>query len=771
MPFRSVGATREGRGAPDRTFPFARVLSRVFACVTVVMAMLVGGAVRGAVSVDSAAPTDSALSIDSADPVDAGLSLDAVDAGPRARAVDAGAFPGVDAVGVGAVEHDHLVGVHGPDGGVVRGTSSENQSIVTARRMPAETPLEDIAAAASVLTPADSPRAFDDLGALLLEVPGANVTRRGGFGSFATVSLRGSNPDEVRIYIDGIPLNQAVGGAVDLSTLPLGDVERVEIYRGSTPIAFGESALGGVVSISTHTPGRTRATARAGGGSFRTMFADVTAGGGVGRLKLYAGLHAFRAVGNFPQTAPNVVGGYQPGTRENNDLNQGDGVVRAVLSLPGRRELRAGGIGIMRDQGLPTQAIFQSRVARATTARLLLHLGYESRDDLGRSSRLRAAVFASAMREKFFDPQSEIVNIPTATDDLARSLGATITAEKAVGGWGRLTGLLEGRVEEYLPRNVYDPVMPAGYPATRRVGAAGFELDVRWPWLKLDLLPSARLETSRDVRTGRDSAFAHRPAGEPVNRLLPVLRLGLLRSLGDGASLRANVGRYGRNPSFVELYGYNSGVVGNSALRPERGWNADMGATVSRQRPGGKLVVSATLFGAEVEDLISWRTYSGQARAENTSRARIWGVETELRLRLRRLSMTAQATLTDARDQGDVASSAGRQIAYHPRYRGYARAEWRQPVVGFTVAGYADCEGSAGAFHTPSRYGALPARLLPGAGLALEHERTGLRLSISAFNLADTRTMDFPGYPLPGRSVFASLGWSRGDSRSHNPQE
>ena len=91
---------------------------------------------------------------------------------------------------------------------------------------------EDLTAAASVLTPASSLRANQDLATLLLEVPGANVTRRGGFGSFATLSLRGANPDEVRVYVDGIPLNQAVGGAVDLSTLPLGDVERVEVYRG-----------------------------------------------------------------------------------------------------------------------------------------------------------------------------------------------------------------------------------------------------------------------------------------------------------------------------------------------------------------------------------------------------------------------------------------------------------------------------------------------------------------------------------------------------------
>src|SRR5581483_8332565 len=80
------------------------------------------------------------------------------------------------------------------------------QTIVTAPAPPAPAPRADAIAAASVVFPADSPRAFDDLGDLLVEVPGVIVTRSGGVGDFATVSLRGSNPDEVRFYIDGVPL-------------------------------------------------------------------------------------------------------------------------------------------------------------------------------------------------------------------------------------------------------------------------------------------------------------------------------------------------------------------------------------------------------------------------------------------------------------------------------------------------------------------------------------------------------------------------------------
>jgi outer membrane receptor protein involved in Fe transport len=302
---------------------------------------------------------------------------------------------------------------------------------------------EDRAASSSVLLPVDNPRVGADLATLLAEVPGVNVTRRGGFGSFSELSLRGGNPDEVRLYIDGVPINQAVGGSVDLSTLPLGDVERIEVYRGVTPIAFGESALGGVVSISTRAPERDSLTVRAGLGSFGTRLGDLTAAAVLGRLTLYGGGHVISARGDFP-----VQSALSPtGIRENNDLTQLDGTFRATLALPGRRSLRLGVLAFARDQGVTAAEVFRATGARAQSARGIVDLGYTSRDDLGENSRLRVLVFASVVRDRFADPLYKIVSFPTATQDLTRSVGTATTFEKSVGRYLRVGGNVEGRGE------------------------------------------------------------------------------------------------------------------------------------------------------------------------------------------------------------------------------------------------------------------------------------------------------------------------------------
>ncbi|MEC9464981.1 MAG: TonB-dependent receptor plug domain-containing protein, partial [Myxococcota bacterium] len=56
-----------------------------------------------------------------------------------------------------------------------------------------------------------------DLAAILATQPGLRITRIGGQYSSAYASIRGSTPEQVLVYLDGIPLNAATGGAVDLA--------------------------------------------------------------------------------------------------------------------------------------------------------------------------------------------------------------------------------------------------------------------------------------------------------------------------------------------------------------------------------------------------------------------------------------------------------------------------------------------------------------------------------------------------------------------------
>jgi iron complex outermembrane receptor protein len=78
-----------------------------------------------------------------------------------------------------------------------------------------------------------------------------------GDGSRATFSLRGFGENAVNntlILVDGRRLNQPSQAGADLNSVPLANIERIEIIRGAGTVLYGDQAVGGVINIVTRTP-------------------------------------------------------------------------------------------------------------------------------------------------------------------------------------------------------------------------------------------------------------------------------------------------------------------------------------------------------------------------------------------------------------------------------------------------------------------------------------------------------------------------------------
>jgi iron complex outermembrane recepter protein len=86
---------------------------------------------------------------------------------------------------------------------------------------------------------------------------GVQVRDSIGDGSRATFSLRGFGENAVNntlILVDGRRLNQPSQAGADLSSVPLANIERIEIIRGAGTVLYGDQAVGGVINIVTRTP-------------------------------------------------------------------------------------------------------------------------------------------------------------------------------------------------------------------------------------------------------------------------------------------------------------------------------------------------------------------------------------------------------------------------------------------------------------------------------------------------------------------------------------
>src|SRR5206468_4147767 len=106
---------------------------------------------------------------------------------------------------------------------------------------------EDIRAAAS--------QTVDDL---LRQVPGFSLFRRTssvvGHPTTQGLSLRGIGPSGTSravVLVDGVPANDAFGGWVYWSRIPLQGIQQIEVVRGGGSSAYGNGALGGVVQVIT----------------------------------------------------------------------------------------------------------------------------------------------------------------------------------------------------------------------------------------------------------------------------------------------------------------------------------------------------------------------------------------------------------------------------------------------------------------------------------------------------------------------------------------
>lgn len=87
---------------------------------------------------------------------------------------------------------------------------------------------------------------------LLRSTPFVQVAQSGASGGLTTISIRGAKSDFTLVMIDGIPVNDItnlLGGAFDFSSLPIDNIERVEIVRGPLSSVYGSDAIGGVINF------------------------------------------------------------------------------------------------------------------------------------------------------------------------------------------------------------------------------------------------------------------------------------------------------------------------------------------------------------------------------------------------------------------------------------------------------------------------------------------------------------------------------------------
>jgi len=411
----------------------------------------------------------------------------------------------------------------------------------------------------------------------------------------------------VLLLLDGHRMLKGVGSEADFEVLPLLDVERVEVVKGPHSSLYGTGALGGVVNVITAVPSETPETlVRAYFGAYDTpsrfRFTDETLSeAGV------AMQHSRRIAG----TGTTVYLGLDDsdGFRQNGQYSRWQARVKSVFGPDSERPLDAFIDWTHRKEDVFYTWLSEDQPLEVEPEELgdwlsesNLELGATVRPVMNQrtSLQVRPSFAYNSVQNHFHDSEDNHHSTRLTADgqfDFVPSLTHAVTSGVDA-SWTDVTSTLLVTDPSILDLGVYaqDEIRLSD----RFRGVAGLRLDYH----------------------GATSAESD---------LVPSPRVGLVYLASNLVSVRTSLSRGYRAPSIAEQYTnttqFGFRVIPNLALRGERAWSAEVGATA---RVGDWLRLDAALFYNEFDDLIEPSPVSGQFftfQFQNVAQARVAGLD------------------------------------------------------------------------------------------------------------------------------------------------
>ncbi|MGD8395565.1 MAG: TonB-dependent receptor, partial [Candidatus Eiseniibacteriota bacterium] len=423
---------------------------------------------------------------------------------------------------------------------------------------------------------------------------------------------------------------------------------------------------------------------------------------------------------------------------------------------------------LRRRQGLPGHGSYQSLTEALARTYNLLHASWSGPCAGRLPLEVTAGLFVAHEVRRFEDRRAKRPPAKPDVENRTVSWGGTLRWWLPLPDDRQsLRGLVEFRDEGFRTRETFERTTD-GPRQGRRSFVVTLEDEIRLApdWLRL--VPGGRYERLAD-RTAAvpDDAFLHLYVRSIADTTLARSRLtgslGAIAEPGAGLTFKANYGRYHREPALIELFGYQGSVLPNPRLKPERGESYDLGLRWDAALPPGDVLsVEYAHFVSLVEDLIVW-TRRGQASgAINFDRADLRGDELTLAAgHWHGLGVEANLTRLAATNTGPQRYAHGKSLPDRPELAVSARLGWRRGVVSlFYELDYLGGDywnaynGVAPNTDDPARV-----RRLHAAGGTVPTGLPELTVTLELKNLGNEQVEDVMGFPMPGRTAYATLDY------------
>ena len=613
------------------------------------------------------------------------------------------------------------------------------------------------------------PSAWEGLGLSASEVisslSGIQGYKQGGMGSFQTVSIRGIAARNVLICIDGIPLNDAGGGAADLGAIDLNNIERIEVYKDRVPAKFGGAGIGGAINFVTkdalHSGSTPRGRVIASYGSHNTFEGSVQVSAG------FKDSVQFSATASMRHSDNDYEFDNRNGTRYNDEDDFKDRRRNAEFTeYSGNIQYRMlhgnGAFSVLSASAMRTQA------------------GNPGMEDL----QTYVAEFTGDMAQVAYR-----LEFPTIADVLLLTAGVTGKFEK------NMSSSYYPLDKIGFPSNYFSEYGLAGYRAIPEISAnllldkfeaylrlAGsaelwesrgslesFDLDrfagsiagnaeyCFTDWFSL-FAEGNILKTYDDIGGGQVMTTGLETVDEATQRDLSLAGMVQAKFGKKNSWIGGNVsfGRFYRKPQLMELYGVYPGLLSNPTLKDESALRFVAGLSLAT--PKNRSVLRATYFENHVENGIYWVTTAYLMKAFNIDKALIRGVELELESRpVKFFQAVLRGTIQNPRDEGASKAYNGNLLPGEPVHSYFAEGTFFLPynLSAMFQATYrtrifiSDRTNSSSSLQPPvARY---------NASLAWQPwQKTKLMFTVDNISDETYRSIYTP-YPAPGREYRFTL--------------
>jgi outer membrane receptor for ferrienterochelin and colicins len=494
-------------------------------------------------------------------------------------------------------------------------------------------------------------------------IPGVNMTE-------FQVNIRGSSGysrgagSRVLMLVDGIPLLTGDTGELNFESIPIGQVDRIEVVKGASSALYGSSALGGVINVLTkpildepHTRIRTY-----GGFYDSPSYSQWDWGGGTRFFDGQSVSHSFKPHERFGLLfhGSRIA---DDGYRQNDFRRRYNGYLKmkydissfdAVTTTFNILHQKRGSFLYWRDLNNALVPPPEQLGDRVSSTRFFVATQY--------AAAISPSFLLTARGQWFRNSWDDTI------DTLSNFSRSHVVRGEVQGTWTASEDhIITAGVDASLDR------VNADLFGVRKGNSAAVYAQDEWQvveWLKLTL--GARFD-HHDL----DSL-------ESTNQFNP--KAGVVFTPLEGTAIRASYGRGFRAPAsaeaFITAQAGGIDVIPNPALKPERSSAIEVGVS---QFLGDVALVDLALFHSDYTDLIEPRfvPIGGVLKGQfnNVTRARVQGVELLTRFGFldKALLMDIGYTYLYPRDRTENAI-----LKFRPRHLLYANAMARPGI--FTVA-------------------------------------------------------------------------------------